>query len=76
VTDIPSKLEQVQGLIAKLDVAVRQVLIEARIVEASDTFGKSLGVRLGGQPFTIKPATRRSAAPTARRRRAPMPANS
>ena len=48
VTDIPSKLEQVQGFIAKLDVAVRQVLIEARIVEASDTFGKSLGVRLGG----------------------------
>lgn len=52
VTDIPSKLEQVQQLIAKLDVAVRQVLIEARIVEASDTFGKSLGVRLGGRPFT------------------------
>ena len=48
VTDIPSRLEQVQSLIAKLDVAVRQVLIEARIVEASDTFGKSLGVRLGG----------------------------
>src|SRR3990167_11030931 len=41
VTDIPSKLEQVQSLIAQLDVAVRQVLIEARIVEASDTFGKS-----------------------------------
>jgi type IV pilus assembly protein PilQ len=53
VTDIPSKLEQVQQLIAKLDVAVRQVLIEARIVEASDTFGKSLGVRLGGQPFSV-----------------------
>jgi type IV pilus assembly protein PilQ len=48
VTDIPSKLEQVQQLIAKLDIAVRQVLIEARIVEASDTFGKSLGVKLGG----------------------------
>lgn len=48
VTDVPSKLEQVQQLIAKLDIAVRQVLIEARIVEASDTFGKSLGVRLGG----------------------------
>jgi len=48
VTDIGSKLEQVQDLIAKLDVPVRQVLIEARIVEASDTFGKSLGVRLGG----------------------------
>ena len=37
-----------QQLILKLDIAVRQVLIEARIVEASDTFGKSLGVRLGG----------------------------
>ena len=48
VTDIPSKLEQVQILISKLDIAVRQVLIEARIVEASDTFGKSLGVKLGG----------------------------
>jgi type IV pilus assembly protein PilQ len=48
VTDIPSRLAQVQELITKLDVAVRQVLIEARIVEASDTFGKSLGVRLGG----------------------------
>ena len=48
VTDIPSRLEQVQSLIAKLDIAVRQVLIEARIVEASDTFGRSLGVKLGG----------------------------
>ena len=47
VTDIPAKLEQVQQLIAKIDIAVRQVLIEARIVEASDSFGKSLGVRLG-----------------------------
>ena len=53
VTDVPSTLEQVQGLIAKLDIPVRQVLIEARIVEATDTFGKSLGVRLGGQPFSL-----------------------
>nr|WP_236599118.1 type IV pilus secretin PilQ [Ramlibacter monticola] len=48
VTDVPSKLEQVQQLVQRLDIAVRQVLIEARIVEASDSFGKSLGVRLGG----------------------------
>ncbi len=47
VTDVPSKLEQVQQLIARVDIPVRQVLIEARIVEASDTFGKSLGARLG-----------------------------
>jgi type IV pilus assembly protein PilQ len=48
VTDIAARLEQVQELIAKLDIPVRQVLIEARIVEASDTFGRSLGMRLGG----------------------------
>ncbi|MGQ0731107.1 type IV pilus secretin PilQ [Acidovorax sp.] len=47
VTDTPSKLEEVRQLLASLDVAVRQVLIEARIVEARDTFGRSLGVRLG-----------------------------
>jgi type IV pilus assembly protein PilQ len=48
VTDIASRLVQVQQMINKLDVAVRQVLIEARIVEAKDTFGKSLGVKWGG----------------------------
>jgi type IV pilus assembly protein PilQ len=48
VSDIPSRLAQVAELIQKLDIPVRQVLIEARIVEASDTFGKSLGVKLGG----------------------------
>ena len=51
VTDVPSKLDQVQALITKIDIPVRQVLIEARIVEASDTFGRSLGIRLGGRPF-------------------------
>ncbi|MFM1908919.1 MAG: hypothetical protein RLZZ591_2596 [Pseudomonadota bacterium] len=56
VTDIPSKLEQVQQLISKLDVAVRQVLIEARIVEASDTFGRSLGVKLGGGSAAASPS--------------------
>ncbi|MDE2401490.1 MAG: type IV pilus secretin PilQ [Burkholderiales bacterium] len=48
VNDIPSKLEEVQQLISKIDIPVRQVLIEARIVEADDSFGKSLGVKLGG----------------------------
>lgn len=48
VTDVPSTLEQVQKLIKQLDIPVRQVLIEARIVEASDSFGRSLGVKLGG----------------------------
>ena len=47
VTDIPSKLEEIQALIAKIDIPVRQVLIEARIVEADDSFGRTLGVKLG-----------------------------
>ena len=47
VTDVPSKLEEIQALIAKIDIPVRQVLIEARIVEADDSFGRSLGVKLG-----------------------------
>ena len=47
VSDIPSKLEEVQALIGKIDIPVRQVLIEARIVEADDKFGRTLGVKLG-----------------------------
>ena len=47
VSDIPSKLEEVQAMILKIDIPVRQVLIEARIVEADDSFGRSLGVKLG-----------------------------
>ncbi|WP_088283208.1 type IV pilus secretin PilQ [Ideonella sp. A 288] len=47
VTDIPSKLEEIQAMVAKIDIPVRQVLIEARIVEADDKFGRALGVKLG-----------------------------
>ena len=47
VSDIPSKLEEIQAMIAKIDIPVRQVLIEARIVIADDKFGRSLGVKLG-----------------------------
>lgn len=48
VTDIEARLEQVAQMIAKVDVPLRQVMIEARIVQAGDTFGRTLGVRLGG----------------------------
>ena len=47
VSDVASKLEEIQSMIAKIDIPVRQVLIEARIVEANDKFGRSLGVKLG-----------------------------
>ena len=51
VTDVPSKLEEIQALIARIDIAQRQVMIEARIVEANDNFGRALGVKLGGSAF-------------------------
>jgi type IV pilus assembly protein PilQ len=47
VTDIASRLEAVQQLISRIDIPVRQVMIEARIVEADERFGSQLGVRLG-----------------------------
>ena len=47
VQDVPTRLEEVRKLIAQIDVPVRQVMIEARIVEANDTFSKNLGAKLG-----------------------------
>ncbi len=49
VQDTPAKLEDIRKLINQIDVPVRQVMIDARIVEASDTFSRSLGARLGFQ---------------------------
>lgn len=46
ITDIPSKLEEIRALVQKTDIASRQVMIEARIVEATDTFSSSLGAKL------------------------------
>ena len=46
VKDTPSRLDDVREMIAKVDVPVRQVMIEARIVEAGDSFAKNLGIRL------------------------------
>lgn len=51
VTDIASKLEDVRKLVQKTDIASKQVLIEARIVEANDTFSKNLGIKLGFADF-------------------------
>jgi len=53
VTDIPSKLDEVQALIAKIDIPVRQVLIESRLVIADEEFGRSLGVRLGAADLRL-----------------------
>lgn len=47
VQDTGARLEEIRKLIGRIDITVRQVLIEARIVIADDKFSKQLGVRLG-----------------------------
>ncbi|ATE61265.1 type IV pilus secretin PilQ [Thauera sinica] len=47
VSDVSIRLREVRKLISEIDVPPRQVLIEARIVEANKTFARDLGVRLG-----------------------------
>lgn len=47
VTDVGSRLTDVRRVISEIDVAPKQVLIEARIVEASKGFARDLGVKLG-----------------------------
>ncbi|MGB8600011.1 MAG: type IV pilus secretin PilQ, partial [Burkholderiales bacterium] len=49
VQDTPAKLEEIRRLITKIDVPIKQVLIESRIVIATDKFSKQLGVRFGNQ---------------------------
>lgn len=46
VTDLDARLSQIADLIASLDRPTRQVLIEARIVEAEKGFSRNLGVKL------------------------------
>ena len=47
VQDVPGRIEEIQGLVARLDMPVRQVLIETRIVIVNDDYRRELGVRLG-----------------------------
>ncbi len=53
VQDTPSRLEEIRNLIKQLDIPVRQVLIEARFVEAGDSFNRTLGGRLNYQGPSI-----------------------
>ena len=47
VQDTPRKLDEIQTIINKVDVPVKQVMIESRMVIASNTFSKALGARFG-----------------------------
>ncbi|MGD8418641.1 MAG: type IV pilus secretin PilQ family protein, partial [Pseudomonadales bacterium] len=58
LTDTAQRLQEFRKVIAQLDVPVRQVLIEARIVTASDDFSEDLGIRWGGAKYTQESSTR------------------
>ena len=47
VKDIPDKLAEIRDLVTKLDVPTRQVVIDSRVVIASDNFARDIGVRFG-----------------------------
>lgn len=47
VNDTADKLEDIRKLLLSLDIPIRQVLIESRIVVANDDFAKELGARFG-----------------------------
>ncbi len=47
VQDTPTQIREIRDLIEELDIPVRQIQIETRIVEATDTFSRTLGARLG-----------------------------
>ena len=48
VTDTSAKLAEIRALIEKVDIPIRQVMIEARIVIASSNINEQLGIRWGG----------------------------
>jgi type IV pilus assembly protein PilQ len=52
IQDVAASLESIRAMVAKLDVPVRQVLIESRIVNADENFRKDLGVRFGFSKIT------------------------
>ncbi|MBP9603257.1 MAG: type IV pilus secretin PilQ [Chromatiaceae bacterium] len=53
VQDTAEKLEQIRLLVARLDVPLRQVMIESRVVIASDNFARELGVRFGANRLQV-----------------------
>ena len=54
IQDTGTKIEEVRDLVKQLDIPVKQVLIEARIVEVSKTFAQDIGIRWGiSRPPTL-----------------------
>ncbi len=55
INDTVDQLDEIRALVHRLDVPIRQVLIESRIVIASDDFNKDIGVRWGLNRNTANP---------------------
>ena len=58
IRDLPQNIAEVKALVATLDTATPQVLIEARIVEVDTTFTRELGVQWGGAYQTQRGMTK------------------
>jgi type IV pilus assembly protein PilQ len=58
IQDVPSRLEEIRSILAKIDVPTKQVLIEARIVSAGENFSRELGSKFGIQGQNIKNSTK------------------
>lgn len=56
INDNPQKIRELRALIAVLDKPVQQVLIESRIVIATDTFTRELGAKFGAQGTRTNPS--------------------
>lgn len=61
IQDTAGKIREVRKLISQLDQPVRQVMIESRLVEATDNFSKSLGSRFGVKYSDTSPSGRSGA---------------
>ena len=56
ITDTQRKIQEVRELITRLDVPARQVMIEARVVLATDGWSRDLGTRLSFQVGGVNPS--------------------
>ena len=57
LTDTAERIAEIRGVIARLDVPVRQVVIESRIVNANANFSSQLGIRWGGAALRTRGET-------------------
>lgn len=57
IQDLPERISDIRALVNRIDIPVRQVMIDSRIVIANDDFSKELGVQFGGMYSAGGPKT-------------------